>query len=219
MRARRTRRMLAALLGCALAAVPASAAQAGRISEPSDPIDRSVVCRGSERLCAATTSLAGADDVRLNVQLPGTNMRLVHTNATPAYVHGAYLLFGGRFSLGGSLYQVFLEAVDSVPRTARLTLTFGNPSTALRCGSIPNGVSFISVQVLRTNYIRRAFSCITARSLGRAWLSRFERHLPVNRFILFPGVGYTCRLVPTLPQNMQCDGGGTRVRFSGPTGG
>jgi hypothetical protein len=32
------------------------------------------------------------------------------------------------------------------------------------------------------------------------------------------GINFACRLVARLPQNIECNGGNLRVRFSGPTG-
>jgi hypothetical protein len=189
-------------------ALPAAAQAAGSAT---------ATCRGSATFCEATFSLTGAaSNKRLTVNLTDTNLRLVAVNVTPAYVHGAYQLFGGRFSLGGWVYTVMLDAVQSVPSNARLTLSFGHPSAALKCGNIPNGVSFLSIQ--QTGSVRPgSFSCNMARTLGRGWAARFRAHQSVLT-VPAAGITFRCRLVPRLPQNFECNGGNLRVRFSGPTG-
>jgi hypothetical protein len=173
-------------------------------------------CRGSANLCEATFSLAGgASNKRLTVQIPGTNLRLLAVNATPAYVRGAYRLFGGRFTTGGSVYTVNLDAVDSIPAGAKLTMTFGHPSTGLSCASA-GGISFITI--FQTGSVRPgSYSCNQARTLALAWVARFRAHLSV-RSVRAAGITFACRLVPRLPQNIECNGGNLRVRFSGPTG-
>ncbi len=209
MRMRFVRWAAPALAVGALAVTPA-VAQAGGGSATS-------TCRGSETLCEATFSLAGgASNKRLSVRLPGTNLRLLAVNAVPAFVHGAYRLFNARYSLGGSLYSVTLDAVESIPRGSRLIMTFGHRSAGLRCGNIRRGVSFLSIFQLGS--VRPgSYSCDTALALGRAWMTRFRAHDSV-RTVEAAGIDFTCRLVTRLPQNMECSGGNLRVRFSGPTG-
>lgn len=45
---------------------------------------------------------------------------------------GAYSLSKGSFSLGGSLYTVTLNAVQSIPRGATLTLKFSSHGKAIK---------------------------------------------------------------------------------------
>jgi hypothetical protein len=205
---RTLRRALPLLAGCALAAVPATAQAAGSAS---------TTCLGTDSSCEATFSLAGgASDKTLTVELPGTDLRLVAVNATPAHVHGAYILTGGRFSAGGSAYTVTLDAVQGIPRGARLLMTFAHPTAALRCGDIRNGVSYLSIA--QTGSVRPgSYGCSMARTLGVAWTARFRAHRSV-RTVTAAGIAFQCALVPRLPQNFRCDGGDLRVRFSGPTG-
>jgi hypothetical protein len=208
MHSRLLRSAVAALATCMIAgALASSAAAAGSAT---------ATCRGSANLCEATFSLAGgASNKRLTVQIPGTNLRLLAVNATPAYVRGAYRLFGGRFTTGGSVYTVNLDAVDSIPAGARLTMTFGHPSTGLSCASI-GGISFITI--FQTGSVRPgSYSCNEARTLAFAWVARFRAHLSV-RTVRAGGITFACRLVARLPQNIECNGGNLRVRFSGPTG-
>lgn len=209
MTTRTLRRALPLAAGCALAAVFAATAQAAGSA--------TATCRGTESSCEATFGLAGGASAKaLTVRLPATDLRLIAVNATPAQVHGAYLLTGGRFTTGGSVYTATLDAVQGLPRGARLVMTFGHPAAALRCGNIPNGVSFLSIA--QTGSVRPgSYGCSMARTLGAAWTARFRAHRSVET-VTAAGITFRCRLVPRLPQNFVCDGGNLRVRFSGPTG-
>jgi hypothetical protein len=103
-----------------------------------------------------------------------------------------------------------------MPRNARLILTFGHPSAGLACGNIRRGVSFITIA--QTGSVRPgSFRCSVATAVGRTWLARLRTHQSV-RSVSAKGITFRCRLIPLLPQNQQCRGGGLRVRFSGPTG-
>jgi hypothetical protein len=194
---------------CVLAGSSAGPASAGGSA--------TATCRGSEAFCEATFSLAGgARNKRLTVNLPGTDLRFLRSNATPGQVHGAYFLSGGRFQLGGSQYVVTLGAVDSIPSGAKLTLSFGHPMAALRCGNAGD-ISHITVHAISASFSQSALRCSRAQAVGRTWLSQFRRHQAVNR-VTTNDVRYSCKLVAVMPQNIQCDGDGTRVRFAGPTG-
>jgi hypothetical protein len=209
MTTRTVRRALPLLAGCALLAAGTATAQAAGSA--------SAACRGTETFCEATFSLAGgASEKTLTVRLPGPGLRRIAVNATPAQVHGAYLLTGGRFSAGGTVYTATLDAVQGIPRGARLVLTFGHPVAALRCGNIPNGVSYLSIA--QTGSVRPgSYGCSMARTLGAAWTARFRAHHSVET-VTAAGITFSCKLVPRLPQNFVCNGGNLRVRFSGPTG-
>jgi hypothetical protein len=203
----RSKRAVVVLIACALV-IALAAPAAAQVSRP---------CVGSDLICEATFSMSGgASNERLTVRLPDTNLRLLAVNATPAYVHRAYLLTGGRFSQGGSVYTATLDAVQGMPQDARLILTFGHRSAGLACGNVRRGVSFITIAQMAS--VRPgSFRCSVARAVGRTWLSRLEAHRSVQRFTA-TGITFRCRLIPLLPQNQQCQGGGLRVRFSGPTG-
>jgi hypothetical protein len=207
MQSRHIRRALPALAVCALWLTFAAYAQAAGSATAS--------CKGSPNLCEATFSLAGgASNKQLKVELPGTNLKLLAYNATPAYVHQAYSLSRGRFALGGSEFLVTLNAVDYMPASARLRLFFGEPGSGRKCGNRP--LPFLTIHTLGVPSAN-AFGCTQAMAVGSAWLARFKAHQVVSRFTA-RGIQYRCKLVPTLPQNTQCDGGGTRVKFSAPTG-
>ena len=209
MTTRTRRRGLPLLAGCAVLAATAATAQGAGSA--------TATCRGTDTSCEATFTLAGgASEKTLNVRLPVAGMRRVAVNATPAHVHGAYLLTRGRFTSGGTVYTATLDAVQSIPRGARLILTFGDPSAVLNCGNIPNGVSYLSVA--QTGSVRPgSYGCSMARTLGRAWAAAFRAHRSTET-VPAAGITFACKLVPRLPQNFVCDGGDLRVRFSGPTG-
>jgi hypothetical protein len=189
-------------------AIVLAAPAAAQVSRP---------CVGSDTICEATFSMSGgASNERLTVRLPDTNLRLLAVNATPGHVHGAYLLSRGRFSQGGSVYTATLDAVQGMPQNARLILTFGHRSAGLGCGNIRRGVSFITIAQI-SSVRPGSLRCSVAKAVGRTWLSRLQAHRSVQRFTA-SGIAFRCRLIPLLPQNQQCQGGGLRVRFSGPTG-
>jgi hypothetical protein len=202
-----SKRALVVVIAAALTGALAAPA-AAQVSRP---------CVGSDTLCQATFSMSGgASNEKLTVRLPDTNLRLLSVNATPGFVHGAYILSGGRFTTGGSIYTATLDAVQGMPRNARLILTFGHPSTGLSCGNIRRGVSFITIAQFAS--VRPgSFRCSVAKAVGRTWLARFKAHRSVRRFTA-TGISFSCRLVPVVPQNQECLGGGLAVRFSGPTG-
>jgi hypothetical protein len=201
-----SRRALVVVIAAALTGGLAAPA-AAQVSRP---------CVGSDTMCEAAFSMSGgASNERITVRLPDTNLRLLSVNATPAFVHGAYMLTRGRFSEGGSVYTATLDAVQGMPRNARLTLMFGHPSTALSCGSIPRGVSFITIAQI-ASLSPGSFTCSLAKAVGRRWLARFKAHRSVRSFTA-TGIRWSCRLVPVV-QNQECIGGNFVVRFSGPTG-
>jgi hypothetical protein len=178
----------------------------------------SLDCRGTERSCRAVVSLAGgASNELLRVALPGTNMRLISHTVRPHWIRGAYSLGRGRYSLGGSLYSARLNAVQAIPRGARLTLLFEAPVRSLACRSVTRNVSYISISRLPGRQARGAFSCQQAHAVTQTWALRFRAGLSVRSFRV-NGIRYRCTVVPRVPQNQRCNGGGTRLRFAGPTG-
>ncbi|HEX4483229.1 MAG TPA: hypothetical protein VH081_05535 [Solirubrobacteraceae bacterium] len=121
--ARRPTRTLAwAFAGCALALVGADAASAATKA-------RSITCRGGGNSCSAVIALAGgASNVKLKIVLSDTDLKLVGRVVKPSSVRGAYSLSRGSYSLGGSLYTVTLNAVQSIPKGSTLTLKFAVPT-------------------------------------------------------------------------------------------
>ena len=89
----------------------------------------SLRCKGGANSCKAVVSLAGgASREKLKIALSDTDLKLKSVAARPASIRGAYELSGGRYTLGGSLYTVTLNAVQAIPRGATLTLTFAVPA-------------------------------------------------------------------------------------------
>lgn len=208
-RTRALRALLAAAVTAALLVAPAAASAAGSAT---------AVCRGGDSTCLATFSLAGgASNKRLTVELPGTNMKLVAHVVTPHWVAGAYSLSSGRYSLGGSVYTTTLNAVQSIPRGAKLKLEFAVEQRSLNCGGIHTGVGYLTIARVGGTQAPGAFGCPQAADLADTWLLRFRAGESIRSFSV-NDVRYACKLVPRIPQNMQCTGGGTVVRFAAPTG-
>src|SRR5215210_2983699 len=204
----------AAVAACAAGALaPATQAHSARAAVGS----ATARCVGSEHLCGVSFSLVGgASNKRLTANLPGTNMHVLNIFPIPGSLRGAYRLSAPRFSLGGSVYSVTLNAVSSI-RVGRLAFVFGDPTTTRRCSTPPGAVSSLSVSIRITGYVRSAFTCTQAGALGQAFSARFNQHMSVATLVA-NGVTYHCALVPTVPQNYACLGGGTLVRIAGPTG-
>jgi hypothetical protein len=126
---RRSRRLVrsVALWGALLASV--AAASAGASSAVSAGKTVSITCRGGGNSCSAVISLAGgASNKKLRIALSDTDLKLVARVVKPSSVRGAYSLSHGAYSLGGSLYTVTLNAVQSIPKGATLTLKFAEPT-------------------------------------------------------------------------------------------
>jgi hypothetical protein len=119
------RRLAAAVLAAgALAAIAAPSASAKTVT---------IKCRGGSSSCSATIGLAGgASNKKLKIVLTDTNLKLVGISAKPSEVKGAYSLSKGSFSLGGSVYNVTLNAVQSIGKGATLTLKFSSHGKAIK---------------------------------------------------------------------------------------
>jgi pimeloyl-ACP methyl ester carboxylesterase len=84
-----------------------------------------VRCRGGDDLCRARVNLAGgASDRRVVIRLSDADLRLVSVRPNRRFLVGAYGLSGQRLRAGGSEYVFRLNAAQSTPRGAYLTLTF-----------------------------------------------------------------------------------------------
>ncbi len=178
----------------------------------------SVKCKGNSSSCKAVVGVAGgASNKKLQISLTDTNLKLAGVTAKPSSIKGAYSLSGGKYSLGGSLYTVTLNAVQAIPKGATLTFNFAVPATRKNCTSVTKGISHLSVAKLGSKQSKGAYGCQQANAVSNTWMLRFEAKLALESFEV-SNVTYRCKLVATLPQNIQCDGGGTRVKFSGPTG-
>ncbi len=119
-RAGASRRLAVAMLAAgALTAIAAPGASAKTVS---------LKCRGGGGSCSVTIGLAGgASNKKLRISLSDTDLKLVGRSVKPKEVKGAYSLSKGSYSLGGSVYNVTLNAVQSIPKGATLTLRFAVP--------------------------------------------------------------------------------------------
>ena len=87
-----------------------------------------VRCRGGAGSCRARVSLAGgASEKRVVIRLSDSDLRLVSVRPNRRSLRGAYGLFGQQLRAGGTEYTFGLNAVQSIPRGAHLTLTFSRP--------------------------------------------------------------------------------------------
>jgi hypothetical protein len=120
-----SRRLAAAVLAAgALVAVTATGASAKTVTAK---------CLGGSSSCSATIGLAGgASNKKLKIELSDTNLKLVAITAKPSKVKGAYSLSKGGYSLGGSLYTVTLNAVQSIRKGATLTLKFSTHGKSIK---------------------------------------------------------------------------------------
>jgi hypothetical protein len=176
-------------------------------------------CRGGSNECKTVVSLSGgASNKKLRIVLTGTDFKLLSVTAKPSSVKGAYNLSKGTFSLGGSLYTVTLNAVQSIGKGATLTLRFATPPEKKSCKAVAKGIADLTVStVLGVKPANGAFGCQQANAASETWLLRFNAMEPVEAFEV-SDVKYRCKAVQSVPQNQQCEGAGTRVRFAGPTG-
>jgi hypothetical protein len=96
---------------------------------PQGRVPKSVTCLGGERVCTAHISLrGGADDKRIQVKLPGTNLKLAARVPTPPATRKLFSMSDGDYSLGGSVYTFTLDTDRSFGKGAWLALTFRDPA-------------------------------------------------------------------------------------------
>ena len=213
---RQARLARSSIVACALLASVATTAAGAFSAQAAKTL--SVTCHGGGSSCSAVVGLAGgASNEKLQIALSDTDLKLTSTSAKPAFVHGAYQLSRGSYSLGGSLYTATLNAVQSIPKGATLTLKFSVPAQALGCKSVTKGIGSLTIAKVGARQARGAYGCQQANAVSNTWALRFAAREQVQTFSV-DNVGYKCKLVATLPANTQCEGGGTRVKFSAPTG-
>jgi hypothetical protein len=85
------------------------------------------------------------------------------------------------------------------------------------CKSVTEGITYLRIGAIGMS-VAGNLNCRQANAVGDTWMLRFKSREQIAGFKV-GSVQYRCRIVPTLPRNMQCDGGGTRIQFSAPTGG
>ncbi|HUA74763.1 MAG TPA: hypothetical protein VL988_08390 [Solirubrobacteraceae bacterium] len=89
---------------------------------------QTIACHGGSSSCTATIGLAGgASNKKLRITLTDTDLKLVSVVAKPNSVKGAYNLSKRSYSVGGSVFNVTLNAVQSIGKGATLTLKFAVP--------------------------------------------------------------------------------------------
>lgn len=194
------------LLAAGALALPAAAGAKGSAT---------AVCKGTEQSCTATFSLAGgASNKQITVELPGTDLKLVHTHATPDYLNGAYLINNAGYSLGGSVWSATLNAVAFAPKGSTVALRFARPQRELNC---PATKVAEFVTVARTGRAAAgAYSCARAGAVTKAFMRAVRNGAPV-RTVKAGGATYRCRLqTKPGPQPFACTGAGTTIRFAGP---
>lgn len=195
-----------AILTAGAVALPAAAQAKGSAT---------AVCKGTEQSCTATFSLAGgASDKQITVELPGTNLKLVHTHALPAYLNGGYLIDDASYSLGGSAWSATLNAVSFAPKGSKVTLKFAQPQRELNCAAT-KVANFVTVEQTGRGPAG-AYSCARAGAVTKAFMRKVADGVPV-RTVKAGGTAYRCKLVTTPgPQPFACTGAGTTIRFAGP---
>ena len=105
----------------------------------------------------------------------------------------------------------------AVPGLA-LASTPAAAAPAKSCKSATHNISYLNIAKVGSKQVKAAIGCQQANAVGDTWMLRFNDHMSVKKFSV-NNVTYTCKLVPTLPRNTLCLGGGTAVKFSAPTGG
>lgn len=197
-----------AIAAVGAAALPAAASAAKNT--------QTVVCKGGEARCTAAIGLGGgASNKTIRVELPGTDLRFIGLDATPAWIDGAFEIDGGGFSLGGSLFTLKLNAVESLPKSAKLFLTFGTPERILDCGGIHTGVGGLMIETTGLG-ATPAFGCPQAAGVARTWVKRVKAGQSVRKLDV-RGVAYRCKVVP-FKVNVNCTSNSTLVAFEAPTG-
>jgi hypothetical protein len=102
--------------------------------------------------------------------------------------------------------------------TAALASTTAVTPPATPCKSVTKNISYLTTAKVGAKPAKAATGCQTANAVTNTWMLRFKAHQQVQRFTVNL-VGYRCSLVPTMPRNTQCLGGGVRIAFAAPTGG
>ena len=105
----------------------------------------------------------------------------------------------------------------AVPGLA-LASTPAAAAPAKSCKSVTANISYLNIAKVGSKQAKTALGCQQANAVGNTWMLRFKDHMQVQKFSV-NFVSYRCKLVPTLPRNTLCLGGGTAVKFSAPTGG
>lgn len=177
-----------------------------------------LTCKGNAEACDVVLKLGGgASNVKVRIALPAFGMRLTDRFVYPHWIQGAYSLTNIQYIQDGGLFTATLNAVQSIPKSGRLSLLFEAPANSLACKSATKNIGYLGI-ALRSDLPEGVeLSCQTANAVANTWYLRFldgegDKAFNVN------GTRYSCKLVPRIPQNFVCTGGPYRIRFAGPTG-
>lgn len=86
---------------------------------------KQVDCVGAEEACEVKIPIGGgASNQAYEVMLTGTNLGEPTVTASEADEEGAYSISDAKFTTGGSVYSFTLNAVESLPQGAYITLDF-----------------------------------------------------------------------------------------------
>jgi hypothetical protein len=86
---------------------------------------KQVDCMGAEEACSVKIPIGGgASNQAYEVALTGTNLGEPTVTPSEADEEGAYEISDATFTTGGSVYSFTLNAVESLPESAYITLDF-----------------------------------------------------------------------------------------------
>jgi hypothetical protein len=118
--------------------------------------------------------------------------------------------------LGAGAAAALASCALALPAIAGAGTT--SPGSAVKpCKSATDGISYLRIGAIGA-FKAGNLTCQQANAVGDVWMLRFDAREQIGAFKV-SSVQYRCRIVQTLPRNMQCDGGGTRIQFAAPTGG
>ncbi len=177
-----------------------------------------LTCKGNAEACTAIVKLGGgASNDTLRIALPQFGMKLTDRFVYPHWVQGAYSLTNIKYIQDGGLFTAKLNAVQSIPKSGRLSLLFEAPARSLGCKSVTKNIGYLSIALRGSLPMGGQLSCQTANAVANTWYLRFVDGMGDKPFNV-NGTRYSCKLVPRIPQNFVCTGGEFRIRFAGPTG-
>ena len=148
---------------------------------------------------------------------PQFGMRLTDRFVYPHWIQGAYSLTNIQYIQDGGLFTATLNAVQSIPKSGKLSLLFEAPARSLACKSTTKNIGYLGIAQRGNLPAAVELSCQTANAVANTWYLRFLDGMGDKSFSV-NDTRYSCKLVPRIPQNFVCTGGPYRIRFAGPTG-
>ena len=102
-----------------------TAAATTSTSGTSTSASKPIPCVGAEEACSVKIPIGGgASNQAYEVALTGTNLGEPTVTPSEADEEGAYEISDATFTTGGSVYSFTLNAVESLPESAYITLDF-----------------------------------------------------------------------------------------------